>query len=70
MDRMTLRQEWEANNHRPVWVREQRDAIHEHTDTGEDVPNKGPAAVRAWLDRYKSVVTKQLNAAETEADSE
>lgn len=69
MDQPTLREQWKANNHRPVWVREHREEIHEHTDTSDPIPDKGPFHVRQWLERYRSVVTKQLRA-DDEGESE
>ena len=61
MDRQTLREQWKANNHRPVWVREHREAINEHVDTSEPVPEGGTFRLRQWLDKYKGVVTRQLS---------
>lgn len=62
MDRDTLREQWQANNDRPAWVRENREAIHDYTDTSDRVPEGELHEVRDWLGRYKSTVTTQLTA--------
>ena len=70
MDAAQLRDDWKQNNHRPAWVREHSDAIHEHTDTSEPIPNGSLHAVRQWLDDYRGVVTRQLNDAVGETPTE
>jgi hypothetical protein len=66
MDRETLREQWQANNDRPAWVREHREAIHDHTDTSDRVPEGELHEVRDWLSRFKGEVTKQLTGDDSE----
>ena len=63
MDAADLRDLWSRNKDRPAWVREHRDALAEYVDTDEPIPDDQLWRVREWLNRYKSTVTKQLNAA-------
>jgi len=65
VDRAELYDLWSRNSDRPAFVREYREAIHEHTDTADPIPDGSLAAVRRWMNRYKSVVTKQLRDGET-----
>jgi len=60
MDALELAGLWQRNKDRPAFVREHREAIHQHTDTDEEIPNGSLAEVRGWLDDYKGVVTRQL----------
>lgn len=60
MEQAELRELWAKHNHRPAFVLEHRDEIHEHTDTSEPIPESGMHAVRSWLKSYKGVVTRQL----------
>jgi len=61
MDRETLANQWQANNHRPAWVMENREALEEHIDTSEPIPESGSLyEIRQWLARFKGTVTKQL----------
>jgi hypothetical protein len=61
MDRSELYSLWQRNKDRPVWVRKNADAIEEHTDTSDPVPDGSVFEIRRWLDKYKPVVTRQLN---------
>lgn len=65
MDRQELYEEWQNNKHRPIYVREHRDVIHEHTDIDEPIPDGSAAEVRDWLDSYKGTVTRQLGESDT-----
>lgn len=55
---------WHANNDRPAFVRENREAIHEAVDVSEDIPDAPLPQVRDWMARYKGTVTKQLEEGE------
>ena len=61
MDAAELYELWMANNDRPVWVRKNREAINEHTDLSEPVPDASNAEMQRYLDRYKGTITRQLN---------
>lgn len=68
MDRAELYELWQAdsgqgeqNKDRPGWVRDNREAIHEHTDLSEPIPDGSKGEVRKWLKSYKGTVTRQLN---------
>jgi len=51
------------NKDRPAFVRQHRDALMEHTNTDDPIPEDGTAAeLREWLGAYKSTVTRQLGA--------
>jgi len=52
---------WQANNHRPTWVRENRDELNDATELSEPVPDGSVFEIRRWLERYKGTVTRQLN---------
>jgi hypothetical protein len=69
MDRAEIHDLWTApaprdqqNKDRPAFVREHREAIAEHTDTGDPLPPPDASLARfsQWLDRYKGTVTRQL----------
>ena len=68
MDRAELYELWQRNKDRPAFVREYREAIHEHTDTDDPIPDGSLYDVRQWLDAYKGVVTRQLNDADDGTD--
>jgi len=78
MEQDTLAELWTAdagqglqNKDRPAFVREHADALDEHTDTSDPVPDPEGASMaeyRDWLERYKSVVTKQLNGENTNGE--
>jgi hypothetical protein len=70
MDAEELTQQWQRNKDRPAWVRENREAIQEHTDIDEPIPNGALSKVRRWLNDYKGVVTRQLPDAETPTTEE
>jgi hypothetical protein len=70
MDAEELSQLWHRNKDRPAWVREHREAIQEHTDIDEPIPNGALSKVRRWLNDYKGVVTRQLPDAETPTTDE
>ena len=70
MDPSELLAAWNANNDRPMWIRENRELIHEHTDTSEPIPDASAYQVREWVDRYGSVVTRQLKEAAGEYSEE
>jgi len=71
MEQDTLAKLWTAdagqglqNKDRPAFVREHADALDEHTDTDDPVPDPesaSMAAYRDWLERYKGTVTRQLS---------
>lgn len=60
MEQDELHEHWKQHNERAAWVRENRDSIHEHTNTSEEIPPGSLYEVRQWLKSYKSVVSKQL----------
>jgi len=68
MDASDLLELWNAdagrgrqNKDRPAFVRQHRDALAEHTNTDDPIPEDGTAAdLRAWLGTYKATVTRQL----------
>lgn len=60
MDRDSLFDAWQANKDRPAWVRENRDEIHDQTNTSEAIPDGSIYEVRQWLQSYKGAVTRQL----------
>lgn len=70
MDRAELYELWQNNKHRPAFVLEHREAINEHTDTSEPVPNKGAFAIREWMKQYASVVTRQLSPDDADAEGD
>lgn len=62
MDRETLAAQFQANNHRPAWVMENREALEDHINTSEPIPENGSLyEIRQWLARFKGTVTRQLN---------
>ena len=70
MDASELRELWQRNRDRPMWIRNHREAIHEHTDTSEPIPDASAYQVREWVDRYGSVVTRQLKEAAGDENDE
>jgi hypothetical protein len=76
MDRETLSELWNAdagrgrqNKDRPAFVREHRDALMEHTNTDDPIPEGGTAAeLREWLATYKSTVTRQLKEGDNDSN--
>jgi len=67
MDRPELYAAWTGADgyppihERPQAIAEHRDAINEYTNLSEPVPNGSNHEIRAWLDRFKGTVTRQLN---------
>jgi hypothetical protein len=70
MDADTLLSEWHDNNHRPQWVVDARDQLMAYCDLSEPIPRR-KSELSAYLSRYKSTITKQLqDAAEPEGESD
>jgi hypothetical protein len=42
-------------------IRNHREALLEHLDVDDPIPTGSLADIRDWMDRYASVVSKQLN---------
>lgn len=73
MNRDELADQWDANKHRPQFVRQYRDEILEHTTDAVAEAMPAPLAstfeYRQFLKSHKGVVTTQLrgNTSEVEA---
>lgn len=62
MERSELLAAWKAHSDRPAWVMENREALEDHIDTSDPIPENGSLyEIRQWLARFKSTVTRQLN---------
>ena len=69
MDRETLADLWDANKDRPAFVMEHREALEDHIDTEDPIPESGSLyEIRQWLARFKGTVTRQLNDSEDGTD--
>lgn len=65
-----LRDLWDevTERDRPAVLREHRDAFNEHLSTEDPVPAGSIHDVRAWMDRYKGTVTRQLSEETADTD--
>lgn len=61
MDATDLAEHWHANKDRPAWVRENREAIMDHVDTAEPIPEGSIYEVRQWLSDYADDVSERLD---------
>ena len=51
---------WQANKSRPVWVRGHRPELDALTAADADRVPDSVAAVSDWVDRYESVIAREL----------
>lgn len=67
-----LYERYQANKHRPAWIRRHRDELQAAVDlktTDLEIPDN-LADVEDWLERYKAVLTRELKPDSTDADSD
>lgn len=60
MDRETLAEQWDRNNHRYQWIIDVREQLEKHTNLSDPIPRR-KVNLQEFLTRYKATISRQLH---------